>query len=87
MESSSSTCCRLATSQSYPDASSVLADSNLLGRLVETFVVSQLRVEADRWLRDAMGERFLMGAVLHTGRRVFRLDDRILAVPIAALWG
>lgn len=39
------------------------------------------------WLRDELGERFLAGAVLHTGPRAFRLGDRVFAVPIAALWG
>lgn len=39
------------------------------------------------WLRDALGERFLGGAVLHTGPRPFRIAERILAVPICALWG
>jgi uncharacterized protein len=38
------------------------------------------------WLRDTLGKRFLAGAVLHTGPRTFPLADRILAVPIAALW-
>lgn len=38
------------------------------------------------WLRDRLGERFLSGAVLHTGPRAFPLGDRIAAVPIAALW-
>jgi predicted AAA+ superfamily ATPase len=39
------------------------------------------------WLRDVLGHRFLAGAVLHTGPRKYRLDDRIYAVPICALWG
>lgn len=39
------------------------------------------------WLRDQLGDRFLAGAVLHTGPRVFRLGERVFAVPIAALWG
>jgi hypothetical protein len=39
------------------------------------------------WLRDALGERFLAGAVLHTGPRPFRLADRVLALPICTLWG
>lgn len=38
------------------------------------------------WLRDQLGERFLAGVVLHTGPRVFPLDDRIIAAPVAALW-
>lgn len=39
------------------------------------------------WLRDELGEKFAMGILAHTGPRVFTLDERILAVPIAALWG
>lgn len=38
------------------------------------------------WLRDELGDRFVAGAVLHTGSSVFALDDRIAAVPIASLW-
>jgi len=40
-----------------------------------------------RWLRDAIGSRFVLGIVLHTGPRSFRLDKSIAAVPICALWG
>lgn len=39
------------------------------------------------WLRDELGDRFVAGAVLHTGPDVFRLGDRILAVPFRAIWG
>jgi predicted AAA+ superfamily ATPase len=39
------------------------------------------------WLRDVLGERFLAGAVLHTGPQAFRLGERVLALPICALWG
>jgi len=38
------------------------------------------------WLRDQLGERFLAGAVLHTGPRAFSLGERIHALPIASLW-
>ncbi len=38
------------------------------------------------WLRDAVSERFIAGVVLHSGPDVFRLGDRILAVPICAMW-
>ena len=38
------------------------------------------------WLRDALGERFLAGAVLHTGPDVYLLDGRMVAAPIATLW-
>lgn len=119
------------------DISAVLRDGDLLGRLIDTFVVAQLRPEAalsalrprlhhlrqrdgrhevdlvvelaadrvlgievkaggapDRqdarhllWLRDQLGERFVAGAVLHTGPASYRLDERVLAIPICALWG
>ncbi|MGH3304212.1 MAG: hypothetical protein ACRDOK_21545 [Streptosporangiaceae bacterium] len=39
-----------------------------------------------RWLRDSIGDRFLAGAVLHTGPRPFRLDESILALPVHSLW-
>lgn len=39
------------------------------------------------WLRDQIGDRFVAGAVLHTGPAVYALEERIAAVPIASLWG
>jgi predicted AAA+ superfamily ATPase len=39
------------------------------------------------WLRERLGDRFVAGAVVHTGPDVFALDERILAVPLAAMWG
>jgi predicted AAA+ superfamily ATPase len=119
------------------DARAVLRDGDLLGRLLDSFVMAQLRAEctvselsphlfhvrdangrhevdilvelgdgrvigievkADsapgpdaarhlRWLRDAIGSRFALGLVLHTGPRPFRLDKSIAALPICALWG
>lgn len=118
------------------DVAAVLRDGDLLGRLIDTFVVAQLRPELElathrpvlhhlresdgrreidlvieiaggaivalevkataapaagdarhlAWLRDTIGDRFVAGAVLHTGPRAFRLDDRVLALPICALW-
>lgn len=38
------------------------------------------------WLRDKIPDDFVCGIVLHTGDRAFRLGDRLIAVPIAALW-
>ncbi len=38
------------------------------------------------WLRDQLDDRFVAGAVLHTGPRAFSLDDRIYALPIASIW-
>ena len=114
----------------------VLRDGNLLGRMIETFVLAQLRAElalSDRpprlyhlrreggdreidlvaefggryvvaveikahsaptphaarhlvWLREQLGDRFLAGVVLHTGPRIYRLDDRVVAAPIASIW-
>lgn len=118
------------------DAGAVLRDGDLLGRVLESFVVAQVRAElplcaarprlyhvreehgrhevdllaelgagtvvafevkagaADRraarhliWLREQLGERFSRGVVFHTGPRPFELGDRILALPICALWG
>lgn len=119
------------------DARSVLRDGDLLGRVLDTFVVAQLRadcaisglrprlfhvrdangrhevdvlaefpdgrvigfeVKADaspgpgaarhlRWLKEAVGGRFVAGVVLHAGPRPWRLDDDIYAIPICALWG
>ncbi|WP_199520960.1 hypothetical protein [Jiangella anatolica] len=38
------------------------------------------------WLRDELGDRFIGGAVLHTGPRAFVVDTDIVAAPIAGLW-
>jgi uncharacterized protein len=115
----------------------VMRDGDLLGRTIETFILSQIRAELElssfrprlhhlrqregrheidliaelsagkvlaieikataapsvsdakhlAWLRDRLGDRFLAGAVLHTGPRPFKLENRILALPICALWG
>jgi hypothetical protein len=52
---------------------------------------TSLTAEADArhlaWLRSALGDRFLAGAVLHTGPGLFQLADRIAAIPICAIWG
>jgi predicted AAA+ superfamily ATPase len=39
------------------------------------------------WLREALGSRFVRGVVFHTGPRAYPLEERILALPICALWG
>jgi predicted AAA+ superfamily ATPase len=38
------------------------------------------------WLRDELGAGFVRGIVFHTGPQPFELDERVWAVPIAALW-
>jgi predicted AAA+ superfamily ATPase len=118
-------------------ADDVMRDGDLLGRILETFVAAQLRVDASvsarrpilhhvrdqagrheidlladagargvlafevkadaapragsarhlTWLRERLGDGFLAGVVLHTGPRAYELDDGIVALPIAALWG
>jgi predicted AAA+ superfamily ATPase len=118
------------------DAAGVLRDGDLLGRVIDTFVLAQLRAELElsaypprlyhlrdkegrheidliaelsggrvlaieikstaepnrddarhlEWLRAALGERFVAGAVLHTGPGLFRLGEQITAVPLAAIW-
>lgn len=39
-----------------------------------------------RWLRERLGDRFVVGVVLHTGPRSFILEERISAIPISTLW-
>ncbi len=118
------------------DVDSVLRDGDLLGRLLDTFVVAQLRAElpvtltrprlyhvrqqqgrfevdllaelaggglvgveikataspgpADArhlaGLRDRYPDTFVAGVVLHTGPRAYGLGERLMAVPISALW-
>lgn len=113
-----------------------MRDSDVLGRLLDTFVTAQLRAELAAspsrprlyhlrteggrqevdlvlelaghriigievkaaasvdhkdarhlaWLRDALGERFVHGLVLHAGPHLFALSERITAAPISALW-
>jgi uncharacterized protein len=39
------------------------------------------------WLRDRLGDRFAIGAVLHTGPAPLPIDDRVVALPICTIWG
>lgn len=38
------------------------------------------------YLAERLGDRFALGIVLHTGDQRVRLSDRIVALPISALW-
>jgi uncharacterized protein len=38
------------------------------------------------WLHDRLGSRLSAGLLFHTGPRVFKITDQVLAVPIAGLW-
>ncbi|MGH8883315.1 MAG: DUF4143 domain-containing protein, partial [Stackebrandtia sp.] len=119
------------------DTDGVLNDSDLLGRLIDTFVLAQIRAELPlcemrprihhlrqdggrrevdiiielageriiaievkagsnldgrahkhlAWLRDELGDRFLHGLVLNSGKFIEPIGDRITAAPICALWG
>ncbi|WP_449060454.1 ATP-binding protein [Planomonospora algeriensis] len=39
------------------------------------------------WLRDKLGNRFVQGIVLHLGPQSLSFGDRILSLPMSALWG
>ena len=61
------------------------------GRLVAVEIKSGPAVDRSdarhlRWLRDKVSDDFVCGVVLHTGERAYRLEDRILALPISCLW-
>lgn len=127
----------LAMASARVDVGAVLADPDLLGRILDTFVLAQLRPEVEvlhrrtrihhlrteagrqevdlvldlgagrvvgieikagaaptrrdarhlLQLRDDLGDTFVRGVVFHTGPAPFELDDRIWALPVAALWG
>jgi predicted AAA+ superfamily ATPase len=127
----------LAARAANLSAAGILRDGDQLGRILDTFVMAQLRPEvalsggqhnlhhlrtkaglqevdlvvelSDNrvlalefkataspslndarhlvWLRDHLGDRFVAGAVMHTGPAVFGLSDRIVAAPICTIWG
>jgi predicted AAA+ superfamily ATPase len=37
-------------------------------------------------LRDALGDKFRVGLLLHTGAETVPLGDRLWALPVSALW-
>lgn len=127
----------LAAAAASITPAAVLGDGDLLGRMIDTLAVAQLRpeialsprrrrlhhlrtkearheidvvveLEGGRvlaiefkasaavtrddgkhlvWLRNELGERFVAGAVVYTGPDAFVLDERVLAVPLCAMWG
>jgi hypothetical protein len=66
-----------------------LAGQRVVGIEVKASAAPTAREDAKhlRWLREELGERFLAGIVLHTGPRVYELEEKIIAAPIAVLWG
>jgi len=39
------------------------------------------------WLRDHLGDQFRFGVVFHTGPLAYPIGERIVALPVAAIWG
>jgi len=37
-------------------------------------------------LRDVLGARFITGLVVHAGSQILPLGERILALPVSAIW-
>jgi predicted AAA+ superfamily ATPase len=48
--------------------------------------VSAAQFSSLRKLREAFGDRFLGGVVLHLGSRAYSQDDRLHAIPVDRLW-
>lgn len=64
-----------------------LADGTVIG--VEVKTSSTYRSEyfkGLRFLRDALGDRFRCGVVLGMAEHGYRLSDRLIGLPAAALW-
>jgi uncharacterized protein len=65
-----------------------VAGERVIAIEVKADAAPQARAAAHlRWLRDELGQGFVLGVVLHTGPRVYELDDRIVAAPISSIWG
>jgi len=65
-----------------------LSGRGLVGIEIKASAAPSLNDDAKHliWLQRQIGERFLAGVVLHTGPHLFKLGERIIAAPIAALW-
>jgi hypothetical protein len=66
-----------------------LAGQGVVGIEIKASAAPTTREDAEhlRWLREELGERFLAGLVLRTGPRMYELDKKIIAAPIAVIWG
>ena len=61
------------------------------GRIVAIEIKASAAVDLEAarhliWLRDELGDQFACGVVFHTGPLAFRLEERVWALPIAAIW-
>lgn len=63
-----------------------LAGERLIGIEVKAGAPNASDAKHLAWLRDELGDRFVGGAVMHTGARVYGLGEKIVAAPICALW-
>lgn len=63
------------------DDGSAVAIEVKAGARVDDKDLSGLRV-----IRDALGDSFVAGAVLHTGERSYTAGDRLYALPVDRLW-
>lgn len=57
---------------------------------IEVKASASPRPDADRhlrWLRDKLGDRFAAGVVLYLGEHCYSIGNRMLLLPISALWG
>lgn len=66
-----------------------LAGQRIVGIEVKASAAPSVREDARHlaWLAEQLGERFLAGVVLHTGPHIYKLSEKIIAAPIATLWG
>jgi hypothetical protein len=63
------------------------ANGDVVGIEVKTSATPRVRDASGlALLRDALGKRFRLGLVLHTGPDTVPLGERIWATPLAALW-
>jgi uncharacterized protein len=63
------------------------ADGDVVGIEVKASATPRLRDAAGlSLLRDRLGRRFRLGAVVHLGPDPVPLGDRISAVPLTSLW-
>ena len=82
---------RLFHYRSHTNKEVDLVIENNLGQVVGIEVKSSAHIRADDFsgldaLAEDTAQRFHRGIVLHTGSEFFKLDSRMIAMPIAALW-
>lgn len=56
---------------------------------IEVKASASPRSDADkhlRWMRSKLGERFAAGVVLYLGQQSYSFGDRILLLPVSAMW-